>query len=91
MQVLFGQKCAEGIRDRVLSITVCDLAEHVLSSILDAECTTMIQEYLETNGIQFLLEDTVTLFKQNVVHMKSGKTVDFDVLILAVGVSTNTS
>ena len=32
---LIGLKCAEGIFDRVGSVTVCDLADRVLSSILD--------------------------------------------------------
>lgn len=34
---LIGMKCLEGIRDRVASVTVCDLAKQVLPSILDAE------------------------------------------------------
>lgn len=33
---LIGLKCAEGLKDRVCSITVCDHAERVLSSILDS-------------------------------------------------------
>ncbi|MBQ8800092.1 MAG: FAD-dependent oxidoreductase, partial [Lachnospiraceae bacterium] len=32
---LIGLKCAEGLRDRVASITVCDLSDHILSSILE--------------------------------------------------------
>jgi NAD(P)H-nitrite reductase large subunit len=88
---LIGLKCAEGLRDRVASITVCDLADRVLSSILDAECAAMMQKHLEINGIQFMLGDTVTRFEQNSAHMKSGKTVDFDVLVLAVGVRASTS
>lgn len=88
---LIGLKCAEGLSDRVASITVCDLADRVLSSILDAECAAMIQRHLEANGIQFMLGDTVTRFEPNSAQMKSGKTVEFDVLVLAVGVRANTS
>lgn len=88
---LIGLKCAEGLRERVASITVCDLADRVLSSILDAECGKIIQNHLEKNGIQFMLGDTAVSFEQNSAKMKSGKTVDFDVLVLAVGVRANTS
>ena len=88
---LIGLKCAEGLRERVASITVCDLADRVLSSILDAECGKTIQNHLEKNGIQFMLGDTAVSFEQNSAKMKSGKTVDFDVLVLAVGVRANTS
>ncbi len=88
---LIGLKCAEGIRDRVASITVCDLAPRVLSSILDDECATMMQTCLEENGIKFMLADTVTEFVGNRAAMKSGATVDFDILVMAVGVRANTA
>lgn len=87
---LIGLKCAEGIADRVLKITVCDLANRVLSSILDDECAYVMQKHLEENGIEFMLSDTVEKFDKNTAVMKSGKAVDFDVLVLAVGVKANT-
>lgn len=88
---LIGLKCAEGIAERVQSVTVCDLADRVLSSILDGECAAMMQRRLEENGISFLLGDTAVEFAENAATMKSGKHVDFDVLVLAVGVRANTS
>ena len=88
---LIGLKCAEGLHDRVASITVCDLADRVLSSILDKASAEIIQKHLEKNGIQFMLSDTALEFSKNSAKMKSGKTVDFDVLVLAVGVRANTS
>ena len=88
---LIGLKCAEGLHGRVASITVCDLAERVLSSILDTECAVVVQKHLEANGIQFMLGDTAVRFEKNTAQMKSGKKVDFDVLVLAVGVRANTT
>lgn len=88
---LIGLKCAEGLKDRVAEITVCDLANRVLSSILDDECASIMQKHLEANGIQFMLGDSVKAFDKNTASMQSGKTVDFDVLVLAVGVRPNTS
>lgn len=87
---LIGLKCAEGLHGRAGSITVCDLADRILSSILDAECAALMQKRLEENGIEFMLADTAVSFDGNKAIMKSGKTVDFDVLILAVGVRANT-
>ena len=87
---LIGLKCAEGIHGRVGSITVCDLADRVLSSILDAECAGIVQKHLEKNGIRFLLADSVLKFEGNRATMKSGAEVSFDVLVLAVGVRANT-
>ncbi|MBQ6661433.1 MAG: NAD(P)/FAD-dependent oxidoreductase [Lachnospiraceae bacterium] len=86
---LIGLKCAEGIRDRVGSIIVCDLADRVLSSILDSECAAIVQKHLESNGISFLLSDSVAKFDGCTAYMKSGASVAFDVLVLAVGVRAN--
>ena len=86
---LIGLKCAEGILDRVASVTICDLADRVLSSILDTECAALMQRHLEKNGMTFLLGDSVARFETNKAFMKSGKEVDFDVLVLAVGVRAN--
>lgn len=88
---LIGLKCAEGIRDRVASITVCDLADHVLSSVLDADCAAVMQKHLEDNGIRFLLGDSADHFDGNRAFMKSGVILDFDILVLAVGVRANTA
>lgn len=88
---LIGLKCAEGLKNRVADIVVCDLAGRVLSSILDNECASMMQTHLEKNGIRFLLGDSAERFEHNTAVMKSGKTVPFDVLVLAVGVRANTS
>ncbi|MBQ7714816.1 MAG: NAD(P)/FAD-dependent oxidoreductase [Clostridia bacterium] len=87
---LIGLKCAEGLLERAKSITVCDLADRVLSSILDTECAALMQKHLEEHGIEFMLADTAVSFEGGTATMKSGKTIDFDVLILAVGVRANT-
>ena len=87
---LIGLKCAEGIYERVGSITVCDLADRVLSSILDSECAAVVQKRLEESGIRFILGDTAERFEGNTAYMKSGENVEFDLLVLAVGVRANT-
>ena len=88
---LIGLKCAEGLHGRVASITVCDLADRVLSSILDTQSAAVMQQHLEENGIHLLLGDTVSQFAKNVASMRSGAEVEFDVLVLAVGVKANTA
>lgn len=88
---LIGLKCAEGISERVKSVTVCDLADRPLSSILDTECAAMMRKHLEVHGIQFYLSDSAVRFDKNTAYMKSGNIIEFDVLVLAVGVRANTS
>ena len=88
---LIGLKCAEGLHGRVQQITVCDLAPRILSSILDDTCAAMMQKHLEANGIRFLLGTSAKEFHGSQAVMQNGETVDFDVLVLAVGVRANTA
>lgn len=88
---LIGLKCAEGICDRVKKITVVDLADRILPSILDETGSEMVKTHLEKHNLQFFLSDSVKKFEQNSAVLNSGKTIDFDVLVVAVGVRPNVS
>ncbi|MCH5286236.1 MAG: NAD(P)/FAD-dependent oxidoreductase [Christensenellaceae bacterium] len=83
---LIGLKCLEGIKDRCASVTVADLAEQILPSILDSEAAAMVQKHLEDQGASFLLGDSAVKVEAGLATMKSGRQVPFDVLVLAVGV-----
>lgn len=88
---LIGLKCAEGLRNRVKSITVCDLADRILSSILDEDTAPMVQKFLEMHGVDFCLSDSVARLDRGKAIMKRGKVIDFDILVTAVGVRANTA
>lgn len=87
---LIGLKCAEGIYEKVKSIAVVDLADRILPSILDEKGSDMVQKHIEDKGITFTLNDCVDTFTENSATLKSGKTIDFDILVIAVGVRPNT-
>lgn len=86
---LIGLKCAEGLYGRVQDITVCDLTDNILSSILDSDSAAMVQKHLESYGIRFLLKDFVTGFRKDTAIMNSGRTVDFDAVVFAIGSKAN--
>lgn len=86
---LIGLKCAEGILERVGKITVIDLAPRILSSILDDEGAKMVQTHLEKQGIEFKLGVSVKSFADNRAGLTSDETLDFDILVTAVGVRPN--
>lgn len=88
---LIGLKCAEGLHNRVKSITVCDLADRILSSILDEDTAPMVQKFLEMHNLDFCLSDSVARLDREKAIMKRGKVIDFDVLVTAVGVRANTT
>lgn len=88
---LIGLKCAEGLAERVKKITVCDLAQKVMPSILDDEAAEMVKSRLEAAGIELMLGDTAARFDGSKAVMRSGAEVEFDVLVIAVGVRPNIS
>jgi len=87
---LIGLKCAEGILKHVRHITVVDLAPRILSSILDDDGAKLVQSHLESKGIEFRLAANVKNFAFNKATLGSGEIIDFDILVLAVGVRPNT-
>lgn len=88
---LIGLKCAECLIGKVKSITVVDMADRILPSILTPDAAAMVQKHLEKYGVKFILDDSAAEFTKDSAKLKSGKTVDFDVLVTAVGVRPNTS
>jgi NADPH-dependent 2,4-dienoyl-CoA reductase/sulfur reductase-like enzyme len=88
---LIGLKCAEGIAERAAHITVIDLAPRILSSILDDEGAKVVQSHIESKSIEFKLAASVKKFEKNVAIMENGEKINFDVLVLAVGVRPNTA
>ena len=88
---MIGLKCAEGVRARVASVTVCDLAGHILPSVMDEACAAPLQDRLRENGIELVLGQSVARFDGHTAHLSGGGTVEFDLLVLAVGIRPNTS
>lgn len=88
---LIGLKCAEGIYDRAASLTIVDMAPRILPNALDEYGSAFLQRFLEEKGMHFLLGDSVAKFDtpQHAI-LKSGAELDFDVLVVAVGVRPNT-
>ena len=87
---LIGLKCAEGILKRVKRVTVLDLAPRILSSILDDGSAKLVQNHLENEGIAFKLAQSIKKFENSAAILDSGEKVEFDILVLAVGVRPNT-
>lgn len=88
---LIGLKCAEGILHLSKSLTIIDMAPRILPNVLDEYGSAFLQEYLEGLGMKFYLSDSVATFSTpNHAVCKSGLELDFDVLVVAVGVRPNT-
>ena len=87
---LIGLKCAEGIFDKVKEITVVDMADRILPSILDEKGSKIVKKHLEKIGMKFLLSDSVKSFSDKEAVLNSGKKLIYDIVVIAVGVRPNT-
>lgn len=88
---LIGLKCAEGIIEKAAKITIIDLAPRILSSILDEDGAKIVQNHIESKGIEFKLGSSIKRFENNTAVLDSGEKKEFDILVLAVGVRPNTA
>ncbi len=90
---LIGLKAAEGLVGMKAQVKVVELADRVLSAILDDQAAGMVQEALEDKEISFYLNNTVKEIKGNgkvsSVILQDGTELDCDALIIAIGVSPN--
>lgn len=87
---LIGLKCAEGILHLSKSLTIVDMAPRILPNVLDEYGSSFLQRYLEDLGMKFYLSDSVAKFTSpNHAVFNSGMEMDFDVLVVAVGVRPN--
>ncbi len=85
---LIGLKCAEALCKKYKCICV-DMSDRVLSSVLDEESSSCIKKVLEENGIELHLGRQVARFDENAAVLDNGMVIDFDVLVVAVGVRPN--
>ena len=87
---LIGLKAAEALSAYHAKITVVDMADRILPSILDVRAGQKMQKHIEEQGVKFILGTSAEEFTERSAKLKNGVTVDFDMLIIAVGVRPNT-
>ena len=87
---LIGLKAAEALEHYGADMTVIALADRILPSILDSEASAIMQKHIESKGVKFILGTSVKEFSESSAVLQNGDTVQFDMVILAVGVRPNT-
>lgn len=101
---LIGLKAAEGLLNLGVKVTVIELADRVLSTILDEKGSKMFGEHLKSLGVTLITGDTATGIIRDLpagrqggessvtgVRLKSGREVDGDLVVVAIGVVPNTA
>lgn len=86
---LIGLKAAEALAGKVGQISVIDLADRLMASVLDKKTASIMQKHIEEHDINFKLSVTVSEVSSDSVLLSDGTKLVCDVLIMAVGVRPN--
>jgi NADPH-dependent 2,4-dienoyl-CoA reductase/sulfur reductase-like enzyme/rhodanese-related sulfurtransferase len=90
-----GLEMAENLVHRGIAVTIVELASQVMPP-LDPEMAEYAKQRLESRGVTLALADAVSEFGQGnngslMVHTKSGKIYEADLVVLAIGVRPETA
>ncbi|MGV8906419.1 MAG: NAD(P)/FAD-dependent oxidoreductase [Acetobacterium sp.] len=82
---LIGLKAAEAMVKQSQSVTVVDLADRVLPSVLQEKSSEIVKKHLVAQAVDFILETSITEIRENNVILSNKEILPYDILILAVG------
>lgn len=87
-----GIEMAENLKEQGIDVTIVEMIDQVIAPI-DFEMAQFVHIHLEENGVKLVLGDGVKCFEGNEdcvnVITQSGKSINADMVILAIGVSPN--
>jgi len=83
-----GVEMAENLWERGVEVTLVEMADQIMAPI-DFELASILHQHLREKGVKLVLEDGVKSFEKNgkVINLNSGKQIDTDLVILAIGVA----
>ena len=88
-----GVEAAVALRKRGMKVCLVEMQDRVLPAMLDKETAKVVQQQLETNGIEVILEYQAMEFQGNGKVDGVGlshKILNCDIALVAVGISPNT-
>lgn len=81
-----GIEMAENLKNTGIDVTLVEAAPHILG-IFDIEMARIIEKQIADRGIEIIDNDGVEKFEDDIkVVLKSGRKIDCDLVILAIGV-----
>lgn len=84
-----GLEMTENLVEMGLSTTLVELGNQILAPV-DEEIAAVAQNEMRDNGVNLVLSDGVKSFNNNKIILNSGKEIEFDLVIMAIGVRPET-
>ena len=90
---LLGLEAADEIRSAGLNVSVVEFNDSLLSRQLDSEGSLILKTAVENQNIEVILSDSVVAIQGETsvtsVKLKSGKTLDADLVLFSTGIAPN--
>ncbi len=80
-----GIEMAENLAHLGLNTTLVELSDQILAPV-DKEVAQYAQNTMTENGVNLILSDGVKEFNENKIILNSNKEIEFDIVIMAIGV-----
>jgi NAD(P)H-nitrite reductase large subunit len=91
---LIGVSVSEALTKRGVSVTIIEMKDRVLNTILDERASAIAEEMLTEAGIRVIVNNTVSeVIGENTVEgvvLDSGETIPCDLVVIAIGVLPRT-
>ncbi len=81
-----GVEMAENLACIGIETKLVELSDQILTAV-DYEIACFAQNEMRANGIDLVLRDGVKSFSDNEIELNSGKKIQFDIVILSIGVT----
>lgn len=96
---LIGLKVAEAFLKLNINVIIVELADRILSTVLDEESSKIMQKFITDNGVEILTSLTISEIegdaknsrKVKQVILNNGEKLSCDMVIIAIGVRPNLS
>ncbi len=84
-----GVETVENLKEAGYNVTLVEAMPQILR-ILDIDMVQILHKELYDQGVNLILDDKVSSFEENTIVLGSGRKVEADVVVLAIGVSPET-
>ena len=84
-----GIEMVENLVEMGLNTTLVELGNQILAPV-DEEIAAVAQNEMRDKGVNLILSDGVKSFNNNKIVLNSGKEIEFDIVIMAIGVKPDT-
>lgn len=84
-----GVEVASSLTTLGVRTTVVEVMPYIWNTFVDEKVSRVIQQYLESKGINFILNESVKEIQGKIATTSSGRKIEADMFLIAVGISPN--